>query len=207
VNDNLIFKPTPTYKEYMILDLIEKDPNVTQRVLSDSIGASVSMINSYIDEYESKGFLKRVYISNKNVKYKITKKGIERKKLLNIDYLKSSHDIYNSAKENILYFITQIIDKGYKNLLLYGAGEVAELFLLVLNDKELSPINILAIIDDDEKKHGHFLVNYPIINKDDIKKYKHDGILISSYRNRDVIYNNLLSIGYNKKNILMFFDL
>src|SRR5690554_5163137 len=191
----------------MILDLIEKDPNVTQRVLSDSIGASVSMINSYIDEYESKGFLKRVYISNKNVKYKITKKGIERKKLLNIDYLKSSHDIYNSAKENILYFITQIIDKGYKNLLLYGAGEVAELFLLVLNDKELSPINILAIIDDDEKKQGHFLVNYPIINKDDIKKYKHDGILISSYRNRDVIYNNLLSIGYNKKNILMFFDL
>ena len=39
------FKPTPLYKEYMILDLVEKTPNITQRELSKNIGASVSMIN------------------------------------------------------------------------------------------------------------------------------------------------------------------
>ena len=34
MHDNHFFKPTPLYKEFMILDLIEKDANITQRKLS-----------------------------------------------------------------------------------------------------------------------------------------------------------------------------
>ena len=63
----LYFKPTPLYKEYMILDLVEKNTNITQRELSKNIGASVSMINAYLDEYEEKGFIIRKYISDKKL--------------------------------------------------------------------------------------------------------------------------------------------
>lgn len=207
MKDNLFFKPTPIYKEYKLLDLLEKDPIVTQRELSKAIESSISMINSYIDEYEKKGFLKRVYFSNKNVEYHITKKGIERKKLLNLDYLKYSHAIYNSPKDNIVTFLKQIINKGYKNIILYGAGEFAELLLLVMNDKELLPINVVALIDDNEKKQGNYLKNYPIISYEKINDYHHEGILISSYRNKDIIYSKLIAKGYDKENILMFFEL
>src|SRR5690606_7279408 len=98
---NSFFKPTPLYKEFMILDLISKDSNITQRELAKALGASLSMINSYLDEYESKGFIKREYISSKNVYYHITKKGIERMQLLNIGYLNASHRIHKYAKQNI----------------------------------------------------------------------------------------------------------
>src|SRR5690606_23500170 len=130
------FKPTPLYKEYMILDLIEKNRNITQRELSENINASVSMINSYLDIYEKSGLIIRRYISDKKIEYIITKKGIERKKVLNIGFLKASHKIYSNAKENIKQFLNQLICKGYKDILLYGAGEVAELLLLVLNDDD-----------------------------------------------------------------------
>ena len=59
MNDNSFFKPTLLYKEFMILDLIEKDAHVTQREISKTIGVAVSMVNQYVDEYEQKGFIKR----------------------------------------------------------------------------------------------------------------------------------------------------
>jgi len=101
MHDNHFFKPTPLYKEFMILDLIEKDANITQRKLSQALGASVSMINGYLDEYEAKGYLKRHYQSSKTVEYKISKQGKHRKKYLNISYLNASQHVYQSAKENI----------------------------------------------------------------------------------------------------------
>jgi len=36
----------------MILDLIEKNAQVTQREMSQAIGVATSMINSYLDDYE-----------------------------------------------------------------------------------------------------------------------------------------------------------
>src|SRR5690554_4081468 len=200
------FKPTPLYKEYMILDLIEKNRNITQRELSENINASVSMINSYLDIYEKSGLIIRRYISDKKIEYIITKKGIERKKVLNIGYLKASHKIYSDAKENIKSYLLQLYNQGYKNLLLYGAGEVAELLLLVVTEDELSDIKILGIIDDNKEKQGKYLFNIPIIDSRKLYEIDHDGILISSYKNRENIYENLLSIGYKKEKILMFIE-
>ncbi|HHU55818.1 MAG TPA: winged helix-turn-helix transcriptional regulator [Acholeplasmataceae bacterium] len=204
---NHFFKPTPLYKEFVILDLVERDPNITQRELSKKIGASVSMINSYLEEYEQKGYIKRDYISLKIVKYLITKKGIERKKLLNISYLNASQKIYQSAKENIISFLMQLINRGFKRILLYGAGEVAEILLNAINSDRNLTIKALGVIDDDPNKINHYLANVKIMSRDSIFNIDHDGILISSYTNNEKIYRNLLELNYNKDKIIQFFDL
>lgn len=206
LSENLFFKPTVLYKEYMILDMIEKNSNITQREMSKTIGIAVSMVNDYLDEYEKKGFIKRKYLSTKNVEYVITKKGIERRKVLNIGYLKSSHKVYKSAKENILKFINQIISKNFKRILFYGAGEVAEIILQVMNDDITIPIEIIAVIDDDTSKQHKLFVNLPVISLNEISNYLHDSILISSYTHHETIYNKLISVNYPKENIIHFFD-
>ena len=48
----VFFNPSPKFKEYIILDLIEHDENITQRKLSEKVNSSVSMINLYLDNYE-----------------------------------------------------------------------------------------------------------------------------------------------------------
>ena len=206
LSENLFFKPTVLYKEYMILDMIEKNTNITQREMSKTIGIAVSMVNDYLDEYEKKGFIKRKYLSTKNVEYIITKKGIERRKVLNIWYLKSTHFVYQSAKDDIFNFLNQIIRRGFKKLLLYGAGEVAEIILQVMNDDNSIPLDIVAVVDDDPEKQQKTFVNLPIISINEINKYPHDSILISSYTHHEVIYNKLISINYPKENIIQFFD-
>ncbi|HAU65914.1 TPA: hypothetical protein DCW61_01060 [Candidatus Uhrbacteria bacterium] len=206
MDHNEYFKPTPLYKEFMILDIISKKPDITQRVMSQQLGISVSMINMYLDTYESNGFVKREYISTKDVNYIITKKGLDRVKILNIEYLKASQSIHRSAQENIVTFLYQIIKKGFKRILLYGAGEVAEIMLQVIqNDKSL-PITAVAIIDDDSSKQGHILVNTRIVKLADINLYEHDGVLVSSYTNNDLIFHKLLAIKYDPKKIIRFFD-
>lgn len=51
MNDNTYFKPTILYKEYMILDMVEKNPKITQREIATHLGVAVSMVNDHIDEY------------------------------------------------------------------------------------------------------------------------------------------------------------
>lgn len=191
----------------MILDLIEKNKNITQREMSLAIGVAVSMINSYLDEYEQKGFIKRKKHSTKTVEYFVSKKGTERRKVLNIGYLNASQHLYNSARENIEQFLRQIEEKGFTNILLYGAGEVAELLLHTIKASNKISINVLGIIDDDREKVGMQLVETDIISIIHIDKITHDGILISSYTNRVLILENLKSIGYTQNRVLNFFEI
>jgi FlaA1/EpsC-like NDP-sugar epimerase len=131
---------------------------------------------------------------------------MERRKLLNIWYLKSSHEVYLSAKDNIIKFLNQIINKGFKKILLYGAGEVAEIMLQVMNDDNNIPLEVLAVVDDDASKQNETIVNKPVISSVHINSFDHDGILVSSYKHHDAINSKLGLINYNKNNIINFFD-
>ena len=190
----------------MILDLIEKNKNITQREMSIAIGVAVSMVNNYLDEYEQKGYIKRKYLSTKTVEYFVSKKGVDRKKVLNISYLNDSLKVFKSASEDIVKFLNQVMVKGVKKILLYGAGEVAELLLHTIKASKKISLNVLGVIDDDSNKVGQQLVETDIISKNQIVDILHDGILISSYTNRFQIINNLLEHNYNRVKIIQFFD-
>lgn len=202
---NLFFKPTPEYKEYKVLDLIDKNPKITQRELANRASISLSMVNSYIDRYEKQGYLKKEYISSKEVYYRISKSGKERLKLLSIRFLSASQQIYNSAKENISIFLNGLINKNIKKLLFYGAGEVAEIILQVIKNDYKGLLEVKAIIDDDVEKQNKMIVNTKIISLLDKDQYEFDGIFVSSYTNRHQIIKNLKNVGVNEKQIIGFF--
>ena len=190
----------------MILDMIEKNPNITQREMAKTIGIAVSMINDYLDQYEKQKLIIRKKHSTKTVEYFVTKKGSERRKVLNIGYLNASQHLYNSAKENIEQFLLQIMSKGFTNIILYGAGEVAEIMLQVINTDKSIPLNALAIIDDNLDKLNQYISGTLIIPLEKIDSLKHDGILISSYTNNELIYRKLQKMNYPENKILRFFE-
>ena len=204
MENNTLFKPSPLYKELMILNIISKDNNVSQRDLASTCNMSLSMVNSYLEEAKNKGYIS-VSSNNKRVVYSVTKKGKDRIKVLDISLLKSSLDIYNSAKVECLTFLKSIILKGYKNILFYGAGEVAEILLYVLNNSDIN-INVLGIIDDDILKQNTKFVDIDVISINDINKYDIDGILVSSYTNTLKINKNLIDFGFDKTKIINFFE-
>ena len=206
MNNKLFFIPTIQYRKYIILDSIDKNKDITQRELSKEVGVAVSMINAYLNDYEKEGLIKKNYQSTKTVYYYLTKKGIEKKKVLNIGYLNSSLGVYNKAKKNITDFLDQIIVKGYKNILLYGAGEVAEILLQTIALNHEFPLNVINVIDDDVEKQGKKIVSKEIESVDIINDIEHDGILISSYTNNKKMIDKLKAKNYDSKKIIQFFE-
>lgn len=205
LKNNSFFIPTNKYKELLVLEAVHKNPKTTQKQLGETIGAAASMINAYIEECEMNGYIKREYKTTKNVLYHITKKGIKRKKYLNISYLEELMDLHKLAKDGIEIFLKDVVKKGYKNIILYGAGEVAEIILSVINDKSVKDLNVLAVVDDDLEKRGKKILEHKIISRADLKGIEYDGILIASYTYEDVIKEQLLKAGFDKKKILQFF--
>lgn len=205
MSDNSFFKQTPLYKEFVILDLIEKEKKITQRVMSKFLEISVSMVNSYLANFEQEGYIRRKYVNSKTVTYHITHKGMDRKKILNIGFLKASQKIYYLAKENITTFLDQIVNKGFKSIILYGAGEVAEILLQTIKTDYNSKLVVLAVVDDDTEKQGKYFLGEIIRNSEVIRESSFDGILISSYTNQNIIETKLKYANIDNNKIIKFF--
>ncbi|NMB43963.1 MAG: winged helix-turn-helix transcriptional regulator [Clostridiales bacterium] len=200
------FNPTSELKELLLLQHIEVKADTTQSEIASVIGGAASMVNVYIDRLENDGYLKRNYKSSKIVFYNITPEGIKRKNYLLINYMKELLDLYQLAKENVESFLLHIESKGFSNIILYGAGEVAETILGVIRDRGQDSLNVLAIIDDNKVLYGKKILDYKIISKEDIGKYKVDGIVVASYAYEEKILEKLKEIGYPQEKIIRFFN-
>ncbi len=205
INDIKFFTPTSVLKELTILQYIENNEDTTQKELGELVNTAPSMINVYINDYEEKGYIERQYKSLKVVKYKITSEGIRRKNYLLITYLHELMKLYKLAEENIEKFLIDLENKGYRNILLYGAGEVAETMLSVIRNKENIDLNIVGLIDDSKDKWGSKLLGYRIFSIDEIMKYEHDAIVITSYTYEESIRNRLKEVRCDEDKVVRFF--
>lgn len=199
------FNTTTRYKEMVLLEHIEKNTITTQKEMANVIEGAVSMVNTYLDSLESRNYIKREYISQKIVHYHITPEGTKQKNYLQITYIKELMDQYIKGQESVHHFLEAIQEKGFKDILLYGAGEVAEIILDFINTQDVD-VNVLGVIDDDPHKQGNQLKTKNVYSNDKINEIKHDGIVITSYAYEDEIKKQLKNIKYPKKNIIGYFE-
>lgn len=200
------FSPTSEYKELLLLEHIEKNSSTSQHEIAIKIGSAASMVNVYINKLEESGYLIRDYQSAKIVYYNITPKGIKRKNFLSITYFYELLDLYRLAEQNIEVFLEKLEERGYRNILFYGSGEVAETILGILKEKSDTLLKIVALVDDNKDRQGKELLGYKIISREEIKKFEHDGIVITSYTFEDDIKNKLEEIDYPKNHVELFFS-
>lgn len=199
------FSPTKTLKEMLLLQHIEENPNTTQKGIARAVGGAPSTVNEYMEDLEERNLLIRDYKSAKVVHYNITPKGIKRKRYLSITYFHELLELYRLAEENIEKFLVGLEDKGYENILIYGAGEVAQTILGILKYRTDKSLKVVALIDDDKDRQDTEMLGYKIISREKIKDYKHDGIVITSYTFEDEIRKKLEEIDYPGDKIERFF--
>lgn len=204
VNNNFL-KATPLYKEYAILELLSKNSNISQRAIAKQLDSSLSMINQYLEDYEVRGLINRKNVNARSIDYNLTNLGVSRLRELNIIYLESIRKMYLNVREDIINQLKTVIDSNTKKILMYGAGDVAELTLLVLQEQNDLDMKILGIIDDDVKKQGKSILEIPIINRETIKSIDFDVILISSYSHRKKISENLKELNIDSSKIVEYF--
>ncbi len=200
------FNTTTRYKEMVLLEHIEKNTITTQKEMANVIEGAVSMVNTYLDNLESRNYIKREYISQKIVHYHITPEGTKQKNYLQITYIKELMDQYIKGQESVHHFLEAIQEKGFKDILLYGAGEVAEIILDFINTQDVD-INVLGLIDDNPLKQENKFKGKTVFSNDKINEINHDGIVITSYTFEEEIINKLNVLHYQKNKIIRYFDI
>jgi len=120
--------------EFKIIDEIGKDLNTTQRKISHQIGLSLGMTNIIMKRLIAKGYVKVKGLDRRRVQYILTPRGFTEKVKKTHRYLLSTIDTLKAVKDKIQDTVLEYYEKGEKNFVILGKGELADIVEMSLRD-------------------------------------------------------------------------
>jgi DNA-binding MarR family transcriptional regulator len=184
-----------SYKSLLLLEEISKGNVVTQRDLSKSLGIALGLINSYLKNLVSKGYITVTAIPKKRYKYYITPKGFTEKTRLTYHHLQNFTNLYKTARRDFQELFHVLEKDGVKDLIFCGVDEVAEIAYLSL--KEVN-IRLIAIMDDE--KAGEKFFEYDVLSLNRIDEQIREPIVITKFHDEGM-YQRLINMGIGSEKI------
>ena len=171
-----------------LLSAVESEKQHSQRSLSQRIGVALGLTNSLMKRAVNKGLIKIKEAPTRRYAYYITPKGFNEKSRLVADYLSSSLSFFRQAREEFDQLCEQMERDQRKRVVLYGAGELAEIAILSLQQ---SDVEILGVIEPgSNQSHVAGLPVYASVENtlaDGV-----DGVVLSAANNPQESYDQLV---------------
>ena len=194
------FEEKDPFRSLQILEELSKSGSMTQRDISSRLGLALGLVNSYIKNLISKGYITVRSIPPKRYTYFLTPKGFTEKTRLTYNLLHDYTKIYRDARRSFRELFTALESNGASKLVFAGADEVAEIAYLTLQEFGLG---LSGIVDDE--KTGTFFKN-DIQSLDTIKGIKYDVVIITSYMKQKKLHKELLACGVSGDDIKNIFE-
>ncbi len=87
--------------EVLILEELKKNPDITQRDLSEKTGLSLGMVNMLLKKFVKKGFVKLERLNSRSFRYILTAEGFKEKSKKTIEYIKRYYSKALVIKQNV----------------------------------------------------------------------------------------------------------
>ena len=189
IKKNLRFyQPTASLRELTILTEINQNERITQSALARKAAIVPAMVNKYIKQFLSAGFVKTIGDTNRSMKYYLTARGYEKMMQLMQYYCNETISLYIKAKEEITNRLMRVFNEGYRRIVLYGAAETGEIALTAGDELGM---DVVAVVDGDTKKHGKALGRKKVESPSIIEKLSPDAVVISSFGHQSQIYSHI----------------
>jgi DNA-binding MarR family transcriptional regulator len=195
-----------------ILDAIETGHPVSQRSLSRELGVALGLTNLLIRRLVKRGFVRVLNVKPNRVRYLITPAGIAEKTRVTRAFLENTVRLYTQTRDQILEnlvelsvawpredvakggSITERSDNGQKRIVFYGAGEVAEIAFVCLQNTDL---HLVGIVDDHVRTP---FFKFPVQRPEDLQSGYLNGepfsrVVIMSFRKAEQMRLNLRRLG------------
>lgn len=140
-----------------ILDVIDREKNVSQRSIARHLGVALGLANSYLKRCARKGLIKISAAPAHRYLYYLTPKGFAEKGRLTAQYLSFSLSFYRKAGDSCLRVFDQCEANGWKRLLLCGESDLAEIATLRAMERDI----VIVGIYDAASERDRFL-NRPV---------------------------------------------
>ncbi|MCL4475175.1 MAG: winged helix-turn-helix transcriptional regulator [Nitrospirae bacterium] len=189
-----------TYKSLLLLDEISKGEPLSQRDLSKKLNIALGLVNSYIKNLVSKGYVTVKAIPAKRYAYYLTPKGFAEKTRLAYDLLHDYTRIYREARENLKQLFKEMSADGVKKVVFAGADEVAEIAYITLQETDLELTGVV-----DGEMAGKKFFGFEVRPMDAIDGMSYDCLVVTTHLKREKIYGELLKNGVKKGKIKTIF--
>lgn len=175
---------------------IERDASPSQRELSSRLNLSLGLVNTFIKRLVNKGYFKVKTMPRNRVKYFLTPKGLAIKGRLTVEYLQYSVNFYKDIKNLLINKFKEMEKARLNAVMLFGAGEVADLAYLYL---QLTDLQLVGIIDDSHDGGDFFEFGVGALDLLDQRDW--DVILLTRLDNTDQDIETLVGKGVNPDKI------
>lgn len=128
--------------EFAIMSEIETKECITQRELSKKLGVSVSTVNILVNKMVREGLIKMTQVSQKQVFYILTPKGMMEKAKKTVSYLKIHYKAIDQTKEKIKAVLAELNQKYDAIFVFISNDEMGEVIGMAIEEFELSHLNL-----------------------------------------------------------------
>jgi DNA-binding MarR family transcriptional regulator len=170
-----------------ILDVIDRQNDVSQRHLASQLGVALGLANSYLKRCVRKGLIKVTQAPANRYLYYLTPTGFAEKSRLTAEYLSHSLSFYRKAGESCLRVFDQCERNGWQRLLLCGISDLAEIATLRAMERNITIVGIY----DPLSERATFL-NRPVWTEFS-KAEKHDACMLTELQTPEKSHADLLS--------------
>jgi DNA-binding MarR family transcriptional regulator len=186
-----------SYKSLLLLDEISKGKSLSQRDLSKKLNLALGLVNSYIKNLISKGYITIRDIPAKRYTYYLTSKGISEKSRLTYEHLQNFTNLYKVARKDFRLLFSKLEKDGIKKVAFCGVDEITEIAYISLQETNLELAGVF-----DNTGSGNKLFQYNILPMQNVLSIEYEVIIITSFKNSDELKDILIKAGVNKGDIL-----
>ncbi len=185
-----IEKPLDSSRSLQLLSEISGEEPLSQRELSRRLGIAVGLVNSYLKNLISKGFVRVKDFPSNRYAYLLTPQGIAEKSRLAYHHLSYFTSLYTVARQDYLNLFRRLEQSGVGEVMFCGVDEMAEVAYLSLQETGLK---LVAVMDD--QRQGDIFFGLPVVSVVDGLKIGRAPVVISSLKRREELSQVLCGLG------------
>lgn len=132
-------QPDPA-RELILLEQIERDPDVTQASLATLLGVAVGTVNWHIKRFIEKGYVKVKRAQRRKLRYIITPDGLAFRARLTVNYIETSMNLYRRTRQRVRDLLVEVKDAGYHKIQISGEGDIADICRLTCLEQAIEVV-------------------------------------------------------------------
>ena len=150
-----------SFRTLQLMTELEEGSTVSQRELAGRLGVAVGLVNSYLKNFVSKGYVRVKNYPRNRYAYLLTPKGFAEKSRLALQHLNYFTNLYTTTRQEYLELFRQLKADGVVEVVFCGVDEVAEIAYMSLQEAGLK---LSAVIDESNERRelfGHLIRPFP----------------------------------------------
>lgn len=189
-------------RELRLLSIVEENPQVTQRKLSQRVGIALGLTNVLVRNLAQKGYVRITHTSPKRWFYSLTPQGFSHKIRLTVAYIHRVLDHYQSVRQTLREQLEPLALNEESRVAMYGTGEFAELVYLGLREIGIEEIDIFG----PTSTVGQRFLGLPVSDVATLESAQYDRIILALLGGSEQTQAELEQRGAAKGKLVTFFS-